>query len=83
MVSTFADAQETLLGAPGGEIPPGDSSGAAMVAAFSELGRPPLNPKTRERIQEAPRAPGRPGVRKIAAQFGVNAPTVQQISSGL
>ena len=47
------------------------------------LGRPPLNPKTRERIQEALRAPGRPGVRKIAQQFGVNASTVQQISSGL
>jgi DNA invertase Pin-like site-specific DNA recombinase len=47
------------------------------------LGRPPLNPKTRERIQEALMAPGRPGVRKIAAQFGVNASTVQQISSGL
>ena len=47
------------------------------------LGRPPLDPKTRERIQEALKAPGRPGVRKIAAQFGVNASTVQQISSRL
>jgi hypothetical protein len=46
-------------------------------------GRPPLNPKTRERIQEALRAPGWPGVRKIAEQFGVNASTVQHISSGL
>jgi DNA invertase Pin-like site-specific DNA recombinase len=47
------------------------------------LGRPPLNPKTRERIQEALKAPGRPGVRKIAEQFGVNASTVQQISRGI
>jgi DNA invertase Pin-like site-specific DNA recombinase len=47
------------------------------------LGRPPLDPKTRERIQEALKAPGRPGVRKIAERFGVNASTVQQISSGL
>jgi DNA invertase Pin-like site-specific DNA recombinase len=47
------------------------------------LGRPPLAPELRKRIQEALRAPGRPGVRKIAAQFGVNASTVQQISSGL
>jgi DNA invertase Pin-like site-specific DNA recombinase len=47
------------------------------------LGRPPLNPELRERIQEALMAPGRPGVRKIAEQFGVNASTVQQISSGL
>jgi DNA invertase Pin-like site-specific DNA recombinase len=37
------------------------------------LGRPPLNPKIRERIQEALKAPGRPGVRKIAEQFGINA----------
>jgi DNA invertase Pin-like site-specific DNA recombinase len=47
------------------------------------LGRPPLTPKIRERIQEALKAPGRPGVRKIAEQFGVNASTVQAISSGL
>ena len=47
------------------------------------LGRPPLAPKLRERIQEALKAPGRPGVRKIAEQFGVNASTVQQISAGL
>jgi hypothetical protein len=47
------------------------------------LGRPPLNSKTRERIQEALKAPGRPGVRKIAEQFGVNASTVQQISRGI
>src|SRR5580700_10432428 len=46
------------------------------------LGRPPLDPELRERIQEALKAPGRPGVRKIAAQSGVNASTVQQISSG-
>ena len=39
--------------------------------------------ETRERIQEALRAPGRPGVRKIAEQFGVNASTVQQISRGV
>jgi DNA invertase Pin-like site-specific DNA recombinase len=47
------------------------------------LGRPPLDPMLRERIQEALKEPGRPGVRKIAEQFGVNASTVQQISSGL
>jgi len=47
------------------------------------LGRPPLDSKLRERIQEALRAPGRPGVRKIAEQFGVNPSTVQQISRGI
>jgi DNA invertase Pin-like site-specific DNA recombinase len=47
------------------------------------LGRPPLDPGLQERIQEALRVPGRPGVRKIAEQFGVNASTVQRISSCL
>jgi DNA invertase Pin-like site-specific DNA recombinase len=47
------------------------------------LGRPPLAPKMRERIQKALKAPGRPGVRKIAEQFGVSSSTVQQISAGL
>jgi hypothetical protein len=47
------------------------------------LGRPPLAPELRKRIPEALKAPGSPGVRKIAAQFGGNASTVQQISSGL
>jgi DNA invertase Pin-like site-specific DNA recombinase len=43
------------------------------------LGRPPIAPNLRERIQEALKAGG--SVRKTAAQFGVNASTVQQISS--
>jgi DNA invertase Pin-like site-specific DNA recombinase len=47
------------------------------------LGRPPIAPELRERIQKALKAPGRTGVRKIAAQFGVNASTVQHISSSL
>ena len=33
-----------------------------------------------KRILEAPATPGRPGVRKIAARFGVNPETVQRIS---
>jgi hypothetical protein len=47
------------------------------------LGRPPLDPKVRERISEALREPGRPGVRVIAERFGVNASTVQGISMEL
>jgi DNA invertase Pin-like site-specific DNA recombinase len=47
------------------------------------LGRPPLDPRLLERIQDALKVPGRPGVRQIAKQFGVNASTVQRISSGL
>jgi hypothetical protein len=40
------------------------------------------DPKTREQIREALSAPGMPGVREIAEQFGVNASTAQHISSG-
>lgn len=45
------------------------------------LGRPPMAPKLKERIQQALAAPGRTeGVRKIAARMGVNPSTVQAIS---
>jgi hypothetical protein len=62
---------------------PGASPGLRARRDGKRLGRPPLNPKTPERIQEALRVPGRPGMRKIAAQFGVNASTVQQIASSM
>ena len=57
---------------------------AGLRRARSEgkrLGRPPINPKKRERIQEALRVPGRPGVRVIAKQFGVDPSTVQAINA--
>jgi DNA invertase Pin-like site-specific DNA recombinase len=44
------------------------------------LGRPPIDAVLEKRIREALAAPGRPGVRKIAARFGVNPGTVQRIS---
>jgi DNA invertase Pin-like site-specific DNA recombinase len=47
------------------------------------LGRPPLPSMTRELIEDALKMFGRPGVRQIAKRFGVNASTVQRISSGL
>jgi DNA invertase Pin-like site-specific DNA recombinase len=48
------------------------------------LGRPPIAPKLKERIQEALRTPGRTeGVRKIAERMGVNPSTVQAISAEL
>jgi hypothetical protein len=37
-------------------------------------------PALEKRILEAPATPRRPGVRKIAARFGVNPETVQRIS---
>jgi DNA invertase Pin-like site-specific DNA recombinase len=44
------------------------------------LGRPPIAPTLEKRIREALATPGRPGVRIIAKQFGVNPGTVQRIS---
>src|SRR6266850_5253681 len=48
---------------------------AGLARARSEgkcLGRPPIAPALEKRIREALAAPGRPGVRVIAKQFGVN-----------
>jgi DNA invertase Pin-like site-specific DNA recombinase len=45
------------------------------------LARPPIDPKKRERIQGALRVPGRPGVRVVAKQFGVDPSTVQAINA--
>jgi DNA invertase Pin-like site-specific DNA recombinase len=42
------------------------------------LGRPPIAPTLEKRIREALATPGRPGVRVIAKQFGVNPGTVQR-----
>ena len=44
------------------------------------LGRPPIAPTLEKRIREALATPGRPGVRVIAKQFGVDPGTVQRIS---
>ena len=56
---------------------------AGLARARSEgkrLGRPPIAAKVESAIRGALAAPGRPGVRKIAKQFGVNPGTVQRIS---
>jgi DNA invertase Pin-like site-specific DNA recombinase len=59
---------------------------AGLARARSEgkrLGRPPMAPELEQRIREALDKPGRSGVRKIAAQFGVDPSTVQRISRPL
>jgi DNA invertase Pin-like site-specific DNA recombinase len=56
---------------------------AGLARARSEgkrLGRPPIAPALEKRIREALATPGRPGVRVIAKQFGVDPGTVQRIS---
>jgi DNA invertase Pin-like site-specific DNA recombinase len=50
------------------------------TAEGKTLGRPRLDPDIEARIQKALAAPGRPGVREIAKQFGVAPGTVQRIS---
>ena len=56
---------------------------AGLKRAKSEgkqLGRPRIAPEMEERIRKALATPGRPGVRVIAKQFGVDPGTVQRIS---
>ena len=56
---------------------------AGLKRAKSEgkqLGRPRIAPALEERIRKALATPGRPGVRVIAKQFGVDPGTVQRIS---
>ena len=53
---------------------------AGLAQAKSEgkrLGRPRIAPELEDRIRKALATPGRPGVRKIAAQLGVDPGTVQ------
>jgi DNA invertase Pin-like site-specific DNA recombinase len=45
-----------------------------------QLGRPRIAPELETRIRKALATPGRPGVRVIAKQFGVDPGTVQRIS---
>jgi DNA invertase Pin-like site-specific DNA recombinase len=53
---------------------------ARARSAGTRLGRPRIPQETEEAIRTALAKPGRPGVRKIAAQFGVDPSTVQRIS---
>ena len=56
---------------------------AGLARARSEgirLGRPTIAPELEAKIKAALAKPGRPGVRVIAEQFGVNPGTVQRIS---
>jgi DNA invertase Pin-like site-specific DNA recombinase len=56
---------------------------ARAKAAGTRLGRPPLAKATEDAIRAALSQPGRRGVRKIAAQFGVDPSTVQRISAAM
>jgi len=53
---------------------------AGLARARGEGKRLPIAPALEKRIREALATPGRPGVRVIAKQFGVNPGTVQRIS---
>ena len=56
-------------------------AGLARVRSEGKrLGRPKIKPAVEDAIRAALAKPGRPGVRKIAAQFKVNPSTVQRIS---
>jgi DNA invertase Pin-like site-specific DNA recombinase len=56
---------------------------ARAKAEGKQLGRPKIDEKTEHAIQAALKRKGRPGVRQIAANFGVSPGTVQKISAEL
>ena len=56
---------------------------ARARAEGTRLGRPTIAQATEDAIRAALSQPGRPGVRKIAARFGVDPGTVQRISRPL
>jgi DNA invertase Pin-like site-specific DNA recombinase len=74
MMSVIAEFERTLIQ---------ERVRAGMARAKREgkhVGRPPIAPELEQRIREALAVPGRPGVRVIARQFGVNPGTVQRIA---
>ena len=56
---------------------------ARAKAEGKQLGRPKIAEKTESAIQAALRKKGRPGLRKLAAVYGVGVGTVQRISREL
>jgi DNA invertase Pin-like site-specific DNA recombinase len=74
MMSVFAEFERAIIQ---------ERVRAGLARAKSEgkrLGRPTIAADLEERIRAALDEPGRPGVRKIAARFGVDPGTVQRIS---
>ena len=55
---------------------------ARAKAAGKHCGRPLIDPKLEGRVRDALAASGRPGLHKIAKQFGVGTGTVQRIAAG-
>jgi DNA invertase Pin-like site-specific DNA recombinase len=55
---------------------------ARAKAGGKHCGRPFIDTKLEGRIRDALAAPGRPGLHKIAKQFGVGTGTVQRIAHG-
>jgi DNA invertase Pin-like site-specific DNA recombinase len=56
---------------------------ARAKAAGKHCGRPWIDAKLEQRIRDAIAAPDRPGIRKLAAQFGVGSGTVQRLIKGI
>ena len=77
MLGVFAEFERAMIG---------ERVRAGLARARGEgkrLGRPPLPAAKEGAIRAALAAPGRPGVRVIAARFKVNPSTVQRISAGM
>jgi DNA invertase Pin-like site-specific DNA recombinase len=74
MLGVFAEFERSII------VERVRSGMARAKRAGKHVGRPRIAPELEERIREALAAPDRPGVRKIAARFGVNPGTVQRIN---
>lgn len=74
MMGVFAEFERSIIA---------ERVRAGLARARSEgkrLGRPTIAPELEVKVMAALAKPGRPGVRKIAEQFGLSVGTVQRIS---
>jgi DNA invertase Pin-like site-specific DNA recombinase len=77
MMGVFAEFERSMIA---------ERVRAGLARARSEgkqLGRPSIEPELEAKVKAALAKPNRPGVRKIAEQFGISPGTVQRISRPL
>jgi DNA invertase Pin-like site-specific DNA recombinase len=77
MMGVFAEFERSMIA---------ERVRAGLARARSEgkqLGRPTIEPELEAKVKAALAKPNRPGVRKIAGQFGISPGTVQRISRPL
>jgi len=77
MMGVFAEFERSMIA---------ERVRAGLARARSEgkqLGRPMIEPELEAKVRAALAKPNRPGVRKVAQQFGISPGSVQRISRPL